>query len=329
MPTNLPPAYFEVQERLRAATTSAERIELVQELLSVIPKHKGTEKLRGDLKRRLARLRAQAQAPKKAGARESAFHIAREGAGQVVVVGPPNVGKSALVAALTNATPEVADYPFTTWEPTPGMMPVEDIQVQLIDTPPLSREHVESELLQLIRHADLVLLLVDLQADPFLHLEEAVALLEEHRIVPRHRMARFAGQQGYLFLPFLVLANKCDDPSTEEDCTIFRQLLEEEWAVLPVSVTTGRNLDLLKRTVFDLLEIIRVYTKVPGRDPDMESPFVLRKGSTVADLAGRIHKDFLEKLKMARVWGSGVFEGQAVQRDYVLHDGDIVELHIS
>jgi ribosome-interacting GTPase 1 len=328
MPTNLPPEYFQVYDRFRAATTTAERIACLQELLSVIPKHKGTEKLRGDLKRKLAKLRAEAQAPRKRTQRESAFQIEREGAGQAVVVGPANVGKSSLVAALTNATPEVADYPYTTWEPTPGMMAIENIQVQLIDTPPLSREFVEPQLLQLIRRADLVLLVVDLQTDPFSQLEEAVSLLEEHRIVPAQRRDRFPDSRGAVFLPFLVLVNKCDDETTDEDFQIFRALLEEEWPLLPISTVTGRNLDLLKRAVFDLLGIVRVYTKVPGKEPDLDAPFVLKKGSTVADLAGKIHKEFLEKLKCARIWGSALFPGQIVQRDYVLQDGDIVELHI-
>lgn len=328
MPTNLPPEYFQIYDRFRAAATTAERIACLQELLSVIPKHKGTEKLRGDLKRKLAKLRAEAQAPRRRTAHESAFQIEREGAGQAVVVGPANVGKSSLVVALTNATPEVADYPYTTWEPTPGMMPVENIQVQLIDTPPLSREFVEPQLMQLIRRADLVLLMVDLQADPFAQLEEAVALLEEHRIVPEQRRERFQDPRGVVFLPFLVLVNKCDDESTDEDFQIFRDLLEEEWPLLPISTATGRNLDLLKKAVFDLLGIVRVYTKVPGKDPDLDAPFVLKKGSTVADLAGKIHKEFLEKLKCARIWGSALFPGQIVQRDYVLQDGDIVELHV-
>ncbi|MGC8873797.1 MAG: GTPase [Chloroflexia bacterium] len=328
MPTNLPPEYFQIYDRFRAATTTAERIACLQELLSVIPKHKGTEKLRGDLKRKLAKLRAEAQAPRKRTQHESAFLIEREGAGQAVVVGPANVGKSSLVAVLTNATPEVADYPYTTWEPTPGMMPLENIQVQLIDTPPLSREFMEPQLLQLIRRADLVLLMVDLQADPFAQLEEAVALLEEHRIVPAHRRERFSDARGMAFLPFLVLVNKCDDEGTDEDFQIFRALLEEEWPLLPISTATGRNLELLKRAVFDLLGIVRVYTKVPGREPDLDAPFVLKKGSTVADLASKIHKEFLEKLKCARIWGSALFPGQVVQRDYVLQDGDIVELHV-
>lgn len=98
--------------------------------------------------------------------------------------------------------------------------------------------------------------------------------------------------------------------------------------MLAVSAQTGRHLEGLKQTVFDNLEIIRIYSKPPGKEPDREMPFVLKKGGTVGDLAAKVHKDFLAKLKTARVWGSGVYEGQLVSRDYVLQDGDVVELHI-
>ncbi|MCK4988323.1 MAG: 50S ribosome-binding GTPase, partial [Desulfobacterales bacterium] len=259
---------------------------------------------------------------------ESAFHINKEGAGQVVIVGAANVGKSALLAAVTNAAPEVADFPHTTWKPTPGMMPVENIQIQLIDTPPLSRDYVESEMMDLIRRCDLVLLMVDLQTDPLRHLEDTVALLEEQRIVPLRLKDRYSDARGISLIPFLVLANKNDDERTDENLAIFRELLGDNWPMVSASVATGRNMDLVKAAIVERLNIIRVYTKSPGKKPDPTSPFVLKKGCTMADFAGKVHKDFAQKLKSARVWGISVFDGQLVQRDYVLQDGDIVELQI-
>jgi len=328
MPTNLPPEYFEVEKRFRAAKSPAEKVALLEELISTVPKHKGTDHLRADLRRRLSQLRAEARSKKGVSRRESVFRIEREGAGQVVVVGLANVGKSALVAALTNATPEVADYPYTTWEPTPGMMPVEDIQIQLVDTPPLDRDYVEPELLDLIRRSDLILLVVDLQTDPLGQLEETLAILRENRIVPHRWKDRYSEDERVTFKPILVLANKADDERSNELFELFCQLLDEEWPCLPVSAATGRNLEGLKRAVFENLGIIRVYAKPPGKEPDFSAPFVLKKGSTVQDLAGKVHKDFLEKLTAARVWGSAEFDGQMVQRDYVLQDGDVVELRI-
>lgn len=328
MPTNLPPEYFEAEKRYRQATSPAEKAVLLEELISIIPKHKGTDRLRADLRRRLSKLKdAASQSKKGLSKRESAYRIDKEGAGQAVVVGPANVGKSALVAALTNATPEVADFPFTTWQPTPGMMPVENIQIQLVDTPPLNRDFVEPQLLDLIRRSDLILLVVDLQTDPMHQLEDTVALLQEQRIVPRHLRDRYTQERGLAFIPVLVLANKNDDESSDENFEIFCELLECEWPLLPISATAGRNLELLKQRVVEQLEIIRVYTKAPGREPDFSAPFALKKGDTIANLAEKIHKDFVENLKMARVWGDTVYDGQLVSRDYVLRDGDVVELH--
>ncbi len=328
MPANLPPEYLEAEKRYRAAKNATEKLACLEDMLTLLPKHKGTDKLRADLRKRVSKVKAASQAKKGASKRESAFHIDKEGAGQVVVVGPANVGKSALVAKLTNANPEVADFPLTTWKPTPGMMPVENIQIQLVDTPPLNRDYVEPELLDLIRRSDIILLVVDLQTDPVEQLEETVNLLEEQRIVPSHLRDKYEDQRLLKFIPFLVLANKNDDESTDENLEIFRELTDSDWPMISVSTITGRNLELLKNTLVDKLQIIRVYSKAPGKEPDLTAPFVLKRGSTVEDFASKVHKDFVDKLKIAKVWGEKVFDGQMVQRDYILRDGDVVELHI-
>jgi len=328
MPTNLPPEYFEAEKRYRAAQSTAEKIARLEELMGTIPKHKGTDKLRADLRRRLSKMKSAAQAKKKPSRQESVYNVDREGAGQVVLIGPPNVGKSALLRALTNATPEVSEAPFTTWEPTPGMMPSQDVQIQLVDTPPLNEEYVEPGLLDLIRRADLVLLLVDLQTSPLEQLEESVSLLQEHGIVPEVLGQAYSGERRPTFVPTMLVVNKYDDTDSDELLQIFLELLDEDWPVIAVSVTTGRNLEALKVAVFEQLKIIRVYAKPPGQKPDLGAPFVLPQGSTVQDMAAKVHKDFLESLKTARVWGSASFDGQMVGRDHVLSDGDVVELRI-
>lgn len=328
MPTNLPPEAIEAESRYRAAKSVAEKITCLEEYISLIPKHKGTDKLRAALRKRLSKLKTSSQGRKGVSRRESAFRIDKEGAGQVMVVGPANVGKSALVAALTNATPEVSESPFTTWKPTPGMMLMENVQIQLVDTPSLDRGFVEPELLNLIRRSDLILLVVDLQTDPIQQLEDTIAFLQEHRIVPLRLKDRYVEQRRLTFRPLLVLANKSDDEDSDEDFEIFRQLLKDDWPGLPVSAATGRNLERLKQGVFERLEVIRVYSKPPGKEHDPSSPFILEKGGTVEEFARKVHKDFFDKLKSARVWGSATFDGQMVQRDYVLHDGDVVELRI-
>ena len=328
MPTNLPPEYFAIERQFRAAETVQEQIALLEQLISVVPKHKGTDHLRADLRRKLSKLKERSQTRKDVARRQSAFLVEREGVGQVAVVGPPNVGKSALVAALTNAAPEVSESPFTTWEPTPGMMPIDDIQVQLIDTPPLYREYVEPRLMDLLRRVDLILLVVDLETEPVEQLEQSLALLAEHRIWPLRDRDRHPEDARATFKPILVVANKADDEGADELFRVFRELLTEDWPCIPVSALTLRGTDRLKRAVFEQLGVMRIYAKPPGREPDLNAPFVLKKGSTVADLAGRVHKDFLESLASARVWGSAEFDGQSVGRDYVLQDGEIVELSI-
>lgn len=328
MPANLPPEYFEVEKRYRQAKAPTERIEALEEMLAIIPKHKGTDKLRADFRRRLSKLKSQQQAKKATSRRDMGHRVDPEGAGQVVLVGPPNVGKSALVAALTNATPEVADFPHTTRIPTPGMMPFENIQVQLIDTPPMTREYMEPWLPDIIGRADMMMLVVDVTTDPVQHLDETLALLGEKRIAPLRLAYLYEGRQGWTFRPAIVLANKNDDASAEENLQIFKALLKDDWPVVAVSAKTGRNFELLKQTLFERLEIIRVYTKARGKTPEHNAPFVLKKGATVEDLAGKVHKEFVDKFKCAKVWGDGVYDGQMIQRDHVLQDGDVVELHM-
>jgi hypothetical protein len=326
MPTNLPPHYFEVEEKFRTARSNEEKIAYLEEMMSIVPKHKGTDHLRADLKRRMSQLRAEPKAQKGASRQISPFRIEREGAGQAILVGLPNVGKSAIVEALTNAAPEVSAAPFSTWTPTPGMMPIENIQMQLVDTPTLNPDFIKAEMMNLIRGTDLLLIVVDLQAFPIEQLEQTVALLEEHRIVPAHRRDQYPDRFDLAFVPSLVVVNKCDDASRDEDYEVLQELLDEDWPMVPLSATTGRHVDNFKQTIYDRLGIVRIYAKPPGKEADLTEPFVMRKGGTVEEFAGKVHRDFLQTLKSARVWGEGVYDGQAVGRDHILHDGDIVEL---
>lgn len=328
MPANLPPEYFEVEKRFREAKTAQEKVEALEEILAVIPKHKGTDKLRADFRRRLSKLKSKQQTKKATSRRDLGHRVEREGAGQVVLIGAPNVGKSALVGALTNANPEVADFPYTTRLPMPGMMPFENIQIQLVDTPPITEDYTEPWLPDVIRRADFILLVVDVTGDPIQDLEGTVTFLEEKRIAPLRLAHVHDGKHGWTFKPLLVIANKNDDASTEENFQIFKALLEDEWPMLAVSAVTGRNLELLKQALFNGLEIIRVYTKARGKTPDRKSPFVLKKGATVEELAGKVHKEFVDKFKFAKVWGTDVYDGQMIQKDHVLQDGDVVELHV-
>lgn len=329
MPTNLPPDFYNAEKRFREAESTEEKIACLEEMLSIIPKHKGTDHIRADYRRRLSKLKEEAQVRKGAGKRASNFRIEREGAGQVVIIGATNTGKSSLLLALTNAQPEVSEAPYTTWQPTPGMLVYEKIPVQLVDTPPLDRDFIEPGLIDLVRRADLVLLMLDIQASPDEQYKNALALLSEHHIIPEYRRTQVEStEQRIRFIPMLLLVNKCDHPGWDEDLDILHNLLEETPPMLAISVLRRRGLKKLQNQLIEHMDVIRVYSKEPGEEPDLNIPFIIHRGATVEELAGRIHKDFLHNLKSARIWGSATFEGQMVTREYVLQDGDIVELKI-
>jgi ribosome-interacting GTPase 1 len=325
MPANLTPAYLQAEATFRSAATQEDKIAALEEMLRVLPKHKGTDKLHADLRARLAKLRRE---PRKGPARGHGHRIPREGAGQVVLVGCPNAGKSSLVTALTHATPAVAPYPLTTRDATPGMMPFEDIAFQLVDLPPLCHEHVEPWVYDLVRAADLVWLVVSID-HPLAGLDLAIELLDGKAIGlhPAGTEAPTESRPGWLHKPALLVVTGMDRPSAAADLDALRELLETPWPIVPVSVVTRDGLTELGGRTFTALGIMRIYTKEPGRDPDRERPFTLPAGSTVADLAATIHKDIAEKLKFARVWGRSVFDGQPVGDAHVLTEGDVVEIH--
>jgi ribosome-interacting GTPase 1 len=328
MPANLPPMYFEAEKHYREAKTPEEKIRALEEMLAIMPKHKGTDKLKADLRRKIAKHKEESQ-QKKGGARSlTAYAIAREGAGQIVVIGPPNTGKSSLVARLTNATPEVADFPHTTWKPTPGMVPYENIQFQLIDTPPISNEYTDPLMVDLLRRSDILAVMLDLKADILQQLEDTLAILGEWRIFPEGTTAAENLRKPPFYKKTLFLINKVDEEGDRGDYEAFLELTEMALPSMAVSVAKGRNLTAFVERIYEMLNIIRVYTRAPGKDPDRASPFVLPKESKLEDLAEKVHKDFREKLKYARVWGKAVYDGQMVQKDYVLQEGDVAELHI-
>lgn len=246
----------------------------------------------------------------------------------MVVAGPPNTGKSSLISALTNARPEVAPFPHTTWKPTPGMAPYENIKFQLVDTPPISREYLDPWMTDLMRRADILLVLLNLHGDPLEEFEETLAVLAEQRIFPEGHPAPEDMKKRPFFKKTLVVVNRVDTVRDEEDYHTLVELLESDLPIIGISVQSGFGFDTLLKEIYRISDIIRVYSRAPGKEPNLKSPFVLPRGSTLEELAEKIHKDFVSKLKFAKIWGKAVFDGQMVQRDHVLQDGDIVELHL-
>jgi hypothetical protein len=328
MPANLTPQYLEAELKFKQAKTTPEKIKALEVMMAIIPKHKGTEKLRGQLKSRMAKLKEELQRRPSVGKAEQAYNIKREGAAQVVLLGLPNSGKSSLLSQITHASSEVADYPFTTQKPIPGMMKFENLQIQLVDTPPIQWDHIEPGFPNLIRNADGLLLLVDLTEDPLFQMEILLEVLNEMRIKVAEKGPIPSPEAGWACLRALLVGNKCDVKNAMGAYQRFENQFRDTFPILPISAQGGMNLDELRKEIYQILDIIRVYTKSPGKEPDRTEPVILRKGSTVGDVALSIHKDFVAKLRYAKIWGLGKFDGQMVKRDYLVNEGDVIELHI-
>jgi len=329
MPANLPPQYYEAERRYRLVKTNQERLAILKEMWAIMPKHKGTDKLQADLKAKISRLKREMQKKTRVGKSTYSHHIAREGAAQVVLLGPSNVGKSQILASLTDASPQVAPYPFTTRDTVVGMMKFENINIQLVDTPPITREYMEPWLSEIIREADLVLLTADLGRDSLLEdIEALVRKLEESKIKLVAREPEVKVTQEMRYKRAIIGANKRDLPNANKRLKTLKDVYSDKFPIYSLSAASRAGLDHLKEKIYKALNIIRVYTKSPGKGADRSEPIILKRGSRVMDAARAIHKDFANKLRYARMWGSGKFEGQKVQRNHPLEDGDILEFHI-
>jgi len=301
----------------------------LEEMLAVMPKHKGTDHLKGELRRRIAKLTQASD--KKSATQRASMILPKEGAAQVVVVGLPNSGKSQLVACMTKATPTVADYPFTTQTATPGMMEYENVQIQLVDTPPLVSGSTPFWLPVMLRRADALLCMVDLGDAPLGQMADISLQLENMRMTIGGKEADEEGS-GWTRKKALVAGNKIDladeSDTTKDALRALQDEYEGQLTVVGISAKKGTGLEDLRLKVYQVLEIIRVYTKTPGEKPDFTDPIILERGSTLEDAAEDVHKDFRAKMKFARLWGSGKHDGVMVKRDHVLQDGDIIELHM-
>jgi uncharacterized protein len=334
MPANLTQQYLKAEAAYRQAQSQQEELDCLQLMLREIPKHKGTDRLQADLKAKIAKLKLDVQkAASQPAAGKVSTKIPRQGAGRIVMLGAPNVGKSQLLAALTRAQPEIAPYPFTTQAPMPGMMLFEDCPFQLIDLPPITADFMDPSTIGLVRGADVIFLVVDLASDSVLEDTQAV-------------LARFDGTKtrlaaesyldeedlGVSYTATLIVLNKCDDPGARERLSMLEEYVLHELTMprYEVSAVEGTGLDNLREQVFKLLNIVRVYTKHPKqKEPDMTKPFAIRRGQTLVEVAEHVHRDMAATLKGARVWGKAVHDGTTVKPDYMPLDGDIVELHVA
>ncbi len=340
MPANLSADYLKAEERYRAATTHEEKLTCLEEMYTTLPKHKGTEKMQADIKTRISKLKKEMSGPSKGGAKHADwFHVEKQGAGQVVLVGAPNCGKSALVRELTGLHAEVAPYPFTTTHPAAGMMEFEDIQIQLVDTPPVSPDS-PAWLFHIMRTADILVWMLDLSDDALLETTEQtqglldkanIALASPESKVQSPDLSQDSSPSPQPLVPsprkVLRLGTKSDDPQAMDRLAILRELIGDV-EVLPVSAEHHTGLEEFKRRLFAMLEIIRVYTKKPGKQVELRDPVILHTGGTVTDAAYHLHKDFAQHLQFARLWNNAGYDGQRVERHHVLQDKDILEFHV-
>lgn len=327
MPANLPPHYYVAEQKYRASRNSAEKVAALQEMLSATPKHKGTDHLRADLRAKVARAMEELESPKRSSGQPQPYAIRKEGAGQAVLIGLPNAGKSQLLASLTGASAKVADYPYTTRIPLPGMLSYENVRIQLVDTPAIDDLEVQARLFAMLRNADLLLLVVDLSGDPLSQADEIISELDRYGF-ELLRPGEEADLEDYrVSMRCLLVANKADAEGADIAFEFLEELYGTRFPIVRVSAATGTGLDDLARSVFAALSKVRVYLKARGSQPNHSEPLVLDKGSLIQDAAVSVHKDWTRKIKYALLWGSSKFEGQRVGRDYVLEDGDVIELH--
>lgn len=326
MPANLTPEYKAAEEQFRSARSHQEKLEALELMLATIPKHKGTEKMQADLKRKLSKMRK--SEGKKGGKRTFSYHVEKQGAAQAILIGPPNSGKTTLINSVTNADLNVGNYPFTTRIMQPAMMPYQNIQIQLVDTPAIHPDYYERWVFGLIRYADIALLVVDLGSSDVLgNIDNLLGILEEGRIFLVKDFPTRKLPPGVCHKKTILIGNKMDKKDAEDNLEIIREFYQDQFRILPVSCKTGWGLDTLKEKIFKNLGIIRVYTKSPGQDPDLKKPFILKQGQTVEDLAHQIHKDLAKQMKFARIWGEGYYDGQPVEQSHPLKDEDIIEIH--
>ncbi|NLX56454.1 MAG: TGS domain-containing protein [Planctomycetaceae bacterium] len=330
MPANLTPQYHKAEQEYRRATSPEEELEWLQVMLRELPKHKGTDKLNAELKQKISKAKRELQQGRSTGRRGGGLRLPRQGAGRAVLIGAPNTGKSQLLGSLTRATPEIAPYPFCTREPQPGMMPWEDVMVQLVDTPPITRDVLDPATQGLIRGADLVLLLVDLASDD--GIDDLQGVLD-HLGTTRTRLGTesYVDEQdvGLVYTQTFLVPNKIDAPDAADRLELLHEFCPLEFREFVISALSGTGLETLRDAIYRAMDVVRVYTKLPTqKEPDYDRPYTIRQGGTLLEVAELIHKDFVTQLKSARVWGSQVHDGTYVKGDYVVHDKDVIELHI-
>jgi len=293
MPVNQGSEYFVAEGKYSKARTREEKIFCLQEMIRTSAKHKGTERLLADLRKRLAKFKRELVIERKKSHKPS-FVIRKEGAAQICIIGVTNSGKSTLLNSLTNARAEIATYPYTTKEPKVGMLFYNDLQFQLIEIP----STFNAESLGLLHSCDMIIMMLDSTQNVDRQRNELMKILKESRLDGKK---------------MVFVKNKSKVCGLDQN-------------IVCADVKSGVGLDELKERIWKISALIKVYTKSPNKPKDIPA-LGLEKDSTVEDLAREIHKDFIKTFKFARIFNSTKFSGKKVGLDYKLQDNDVVEIH--
>ena len=332
MPANLSQQYRNAEKKYRNSASAEEELACLQLMLREIPKHKGTDKLQAELKRKISLTRKELEC-RSASPKPSGFRLPRQGAGRVVIVGGPNSGKSSLLNVLADGSAEVADFPYATRQPYPALMAYEEVRIQLVDTAPVSGQKLDPKTESLLRSADLVLLLIDLAGDDSIEFFfECFETIQESR-TRLGSLSRLDEQDiGVTYTRTLLVWTQSDKRDAQSRRPLFEELIGLQLGALDfpgleVSTRDTGSLAILKQAIFRSLDVVRIYTRDPSaKEPDLTDPFTLRRGSNVMDLASCVHEEVARNFHSARVWGEGKHDGTVVQANYILQDRDIVEI---
>lgn len=332
MPTNVPPQYREAEDRFRQATTTQAKIVALQEMMIIMPKHKGTDHLKGQLRAKMSELMSELEGESKGKRGPSEpFALPKQGGGRAVLIGPTNVGKSLLLLKSTGAQTRVGAYALSTLEPVPGMLQCRDVPVQFVDTPPITNKATQGRLYGLLRTSDVFVIVVDLSMDAVAQAQEVFSDLAEWGFTLLGRDDKQDEDRRELSKQTVLVGNKADIPDALEQYLELDAAYSEKYPVIMASAEESIGLDELGEEIFQALKMVRVYTKSPREKIEefqRVNPMLLPIGGTVEDAATKLHKDLGRGLKFAVLWGeSSRFEGQRVGRDHQLTDGDVVELH--
>ncbi len=331
MPANLPPSFYEAKDRYKEASGPNEELDALRDMLAELPDHKGTDKVKADIRQRISKVKQKRQREKKQKKKRKkgrSLTIERQGSGQILLYGPPNSGKTTILNRLTSLERETGNYQFTTREPYPGMTSYQNVDLQLVDFPPITTNYIPVWMNPLLRSSDGLCMVIDAGSEGCLaDLEECLEVLDREKIIPSWQQSRLPAPDGYMVLPSFLVANKMDQPGADDRLEVIRDLYGSDFDPLRVSAREDEDLETIREGLWDLLGLVRIYSRPGGREPDRENPYTIPEGSTVQEFAEHVHRDIAGTLKYGRIWGSSqLHDGQRIPRDHVLEDEDQVEL---